>query len=108
MCIAIAWVLNGSNLEAEFVLWCSADISLVHGFARKQKIAFVCGLLATIGLSAHLIYSAAHNIQVNLWLALAIGGLVLMVLSSVCEKHGRKWLHNSREYWQQFNEWETR
>lgn len=108
LCISIAWVLDVGDIAAESALWCAAIVTLCHGLVRRQKITFVTGVLTTLGLSSHLVYSAVHNIHVNLWLALAIGGLVLMLLSSICEKHGRKWLLNSREYWQQFNEWESR
>lgn len=108
LCIAIAWVLDSRYYTAEFILWCATMATLTHGFIRQQKITFVCSALAAVCLGTHLIYTAVKDISVNLWLALAISGLVLMVLSSICEKHGRKWLHNSREYWRQFNEWEMR
>lgn len=108
LCIAIAWVLDSKYYAAEFMLWCATLATLTHGFIQQQKITFVCGALAAVCLGAHLIYAAVQDIHLNLWLALAMGGLVLMVLSSICEKHGRKWLHSSRDYWRQFNEWETR
>ena len=108
LCITIAWVLDSRYYAAELVLWCATAAMLVHGFIRQQKITFVCGALAAVCLGAHLIYAAVRDIHLNLWLALAIGGLGLMVLSSICEKHGRKWVNNSREYWRQFSEWETR
>jgi hypothetical protein len=108
LCIAIAWVLDSRYLGAEFALWCAALAMVGQGFLHRQKITFVSGVVTAICLGAHLLYSAAQNIHVNLWLALAITGLALLVLSSVLEKHGRKWLCNSREYWRQFNEWETR
>lgn len=108
LCIAIAWVLDSKYYAAEFVLWCATLATLTHGFIQQQKITFVCSALAAACLGAHLIYVAAQDIDINLWLALAVGGLALMVMSSVCEKHGRKWLRSSRDYWRQFNEWETR
>lgn len=108
LCIGVAWALDGGYFPAEFLLWCAAVAALCHGLVRKQKAIFVTGILVSAGLGGHLIYTIFANIHLNLWLALAIGGLVLMVLSSICEKHGRKWLHCSREYWHQFNEWEAR
>jgi hypothetical protein len=108
LCIGIAWVLDNRSSIAEFALWCAAVATLCHGLVRQQKVTFIIGVLSTVGVGGHLMYSAAQNIHINLWLALAAGGLVLLILSSICEKHGRKWLDNSREYWRQFNEWETR
>ena len=108
LCIAISWMLDSRYLGAEFVFWCAALAMIGYGFLHRQKVTFVSGAVTAICLGAHLLYSAVHNIHVNLWLAFAITGLVLLALSSVCEKHGRKWLYNSREYWRQFNEWETR
>ena len=76
-----------------------------RGFYQREKVPFAAGSLLALAALIDLIVSALQNVSVNLWLLLAVGGLSLMALSSVLEKHGRRWVQDAGEYWQEFNRW---
>lgn len=103
-----AAVFSQHHLVAQFVLWSMATLTLASGFIRQHKLLFLTGIFGSVSVGIHLIFLSIRQVDINLWLFLAIAGLVLVALSSVIEKHGKKWLANSRDYWRQFNEWETR
>lgn len=106
--LASAVLMEAQHVTAEFLLLLMTAVTATAGFVRQQKLIFLTGVLGSAIIGIDLIAMAVQDIKLNLWLALAVGGVTLVALSSVLEKHGRKWLCNSREYWRQFNEWEAR
>lgn len=98
--------IDTSNATASVLLMSMSLTLAVLGFLHRQKISFGVGVLITAIAIADLLFAALRDISVNLWLVLALSGLFLMALSSVLEKHGRRWLTGSKEMWQEFNQWQ--
>lgn len=98
--------IDTSNATASVLLMSMSLTLAVFGFLHRQKISFSVGVLIAAIAIADLLFAALRDISVNLWLVLALSGLFLMALSSVLEKHGRRWLTGSKEMWQDFNQWQ--
>lgn len=94
-----------SRAEPSVLLMAMSLTLAVFGFLRRQQISFAAGALVTLAAILDLLCAALRDLSINLWLVLALSGLFLVGLSSVLEKHGRRWLANGREYWQEFNQW---
>jgi hypothetical protein len=98
--------IETSNATASVLLMAMSLALAVFGFLHRQKISFGAGMLVTAIAIFDLLFAALRDISVNLWLVLALSGLFLVGLSSVLEKHGRRWLTGSKELWQDFNQWQ--
>lgn len=95
-----------SSAAASVLLMAMSLVLAVSGFIQRQKISFGTGVLITALAIFDLVFAALRDISVNLWLVLALCGLFLVTLSSVLEKHGRRWLAGGRELWQDFTLWQ--
>ena len=78
---------------------------LVWGWLQQERETFVPGVLLALlgaGLAA---FEALVTVEVNTWLGLAVGGLMLVVSASVLERHGRNLVHRLHGGWREVAAW---
>jgi len=75
------------------------------GFVERARLPIILGALVVAGSVIGLIAIGIQHVEVNVWLGLAISGVVLVALSSVAEKFGRRWLDQSRASLENFSNW---
>lgn len=78
---------------------------ITWGFIQRARIPIIAGALVAASSMIGLVVLSIQYVDVNIWLSLAVAGVVLVSLSSVAEKYGRRWLSQSRESLQSFSNW---
>jgi hypothetical protein len=79
---------------------------VLSSFVMEEKKLFCVGIAGLVaGLAYHLRY-ALELCQHNYWLALAVVGMVVVLLSSYVERNGRKCLVRFTEFRNRYRTWE--
>lgn len=100
-----ALVLNEKSALAMLTGAALGTAMIVHGFISRVRFPIIVGSLVLACSLLGLMIISIQNVEINVWLALAISGVLLVALSSVTEKYGRYWLNRSREHLQSFSNW---
>lgn len=80
-------------------------VMIIRGYVARVRVPIILGALVAGCSLFGLCVISIQNVQINVWLALAISGVALVALSSVTEKYGRRWLNQSREHLESFSNW---
>ncbi|MEM7169104.1 MAG: hypothetical protein AAF530_02990 [Pseudomonadota bacterium] len=104
---AVAFLLLKDNLglaNAGLMMLIGGPLA-AWGLFRKHREPFLGGLVITaIGFCAVIVTIAGH-ITVNAWLLFAGLGVVLVLVSSMIERHGKNTLRLASGAWQGLREW---
>lgn len=89
-----------------FLVLCLLGSGLLFwGMAEQRKLQSLIGGGIAIVCFAAMLASSFNHVSINSWLLLAVVGVAFVALSSVLEKHGRKWLQAGKNYAQAFAGW---
>lgn len=91
-------LLTTCLIGAVLVLW---------GVRGKTRLPVTVGIIITAISFSGLLLLSATSMTLNVWLVLAIVGVVFVALSSVLEKYGRGWITSGREHLVAFSSWEN-
>ncbi len=81
------------------------SVLVLWGVREKARLPVVAGVMMSVASVGGLLLLSFTSISINVWLALAIAGVLLVGLSSVLEKYGRQWVSSGREHLIAFSGW---
>ncbi len=104
---SVIWnMLMVGTLDMSLLSVVSGLALIVFGFQSQQRSVFVSGsILSSVGV-IHLAISAVQTFDVNYWLAVALLGVLAIVVASMLESRGTKIQERLRQYRQVYREWE--
>ena len=81
-------------------------VALLWGVSCNQRMPAVAGIAISLASITLLIAEAVGAVDVNAWVALGVGGVVLVFSASLVEKYGRPLLANGQKVWQSMSAWD--
>ena len=93
-----------SVINGLFVTLVGASL-VVWGLLRKQREALLGGASITLAGLFALVAAALGDMTINVWILLAGLGVVLVLLSSVIERHGQRALRSTLDAWDDVRQW---
>lgn len=82
-------------------------VLVIWGVRGKSRLPVTAGTIMCAISFGGLILLSVTSITVNVWLVLAIVGVVFVALSSILEKYGRGWITSGREHLIAFSNWKN-
>jgi len=80
--------------------------ALLWGVSVNQRMPAVAGIAISLLSMGLLIIESLSAVDVNAWVSLGVGGIVLVFSASLVEKYGRPLLANGQKVWQSMSAWD--
>ncbi len=99
-------VLSDAGTIAEALLLTVVGLALAGwGAVWRERETFVPGAAVALAGSGLVVIEAFARVDVNTWLSLAVGGVLLVLAASVIERHGRHLAGRLRAGWREVSAW---
>lgn len=77
----------------------------VQGYLAKWREPVMLGAILTLGAFGAMLIQTLGNVELVSWLSLAIGGITLVIVASVLERHGRNLRVRLNATWDTLKSW---
>ncbi len=97
-------ILGGTGLSLPALL--IGGLTLGFGVLQNQKAPALAGAIVVVSSLSCLLLNALASVEVNSWIALGLGGVVLVFSASLLEKFGRQAIGGGKRAWQLVATWD--
>lgn len=106
MIAAVSLLAVGGSTTMTLAALALGLVALLWGVFACQRMPTFAGLSISVPSMILLIADSLRNVDVNAWVTLGIGGIVLVFSASIVEKYGRPMLANGQKVWQSMSAWD--
>ncbi len=101
----VSQLADNTTFTGALVLTAVGGVLAAWGFVYRERETFVPGAMLAVGGVGIAVVEALTHIEVNSWLSLAAGGVLLVVLASVLERYGAAMLGRMRGGLKEVSAW---